>query len=180
MPNQLRLLLVWACICHPKCYIFHHTSCRYSSSVMLEGKGAERHLFIASKNLRKWVRSGRLNVFLFWLSQLKGLIKLSHTYCPIYRTLKGTLILVAWINFFNPFFPSATFPYALKTSENRKVFCFKGVEKGCIGNKWVNRFWTAVINQALNSWWLNCFLWICAGVRRKIIICENKSAPQNL
>ena len=38
----------------------------------------------------------------------------------------------------NPFVPNALFLYPLKTSENRKVFsCFWGVEKGCIGNKWV-------------------------------------------
>ena len=35
----------------------------------------------------------------------------------------------------NPFVPNAPFLYPLKTSENRK-----GVEKGCIGNKWVNVF----------------------------------------
>ena len=36
--------------------------------------------------------------------------------------------------------PNAPFLYHLKTSENRKVFwCFQGVEKGCIGNEWVNR-----------------------------------------
>ena len=41
---------------------------------------------------------------------------------------------------FNPFVPDAPFFYPLKTSENRKVFwCFQGVEKGCIGNEWVNR-----------------------------------------
>ena len=33
---------------------------------------------------------------------------------------------------FNQFVPSAPFLYPLKTSENRK-----GVQKGCIGNKWV-------------------------------------------
>ena len=32
-----------------------------------------------------------------------------------------------------------TLSLPLKISENRKVFwCFQGVEKGCIGNKWVN------------------------------------------
>ena len=40
--------------------------------------------------------------------------------------------------FFNPFVPNAPFLYPLKT-ENRKIFwCFQGVEKGCIGNEWVN------------------------------------------
>ena len=38
----------------------------------------------------------------------------------------------------NPFVPNAPFLYPLKTSENSKVFrCFEGVEKRCIGNKWV-------------------------------------------
>ena len=40
----------------------------------------------------------------------------------------------------NPFVPNAPFLYPLKTSENRKVYCyFQGVEKGCIGNEWVNK-----------------------------------------
>ena len=40
---------------------------------------------------------------------------------------------------FNSFVPNVPFPYPLKTSENRKVFwCFRGVEKGCIGNEWFN------------------------------------------
>ena len=39
----------------------------------------------------------------------------------------------------NPFVPNAPFLYPLKTSENQKVLrCFQGVEKGCIGNEWVN------------------------------------------
>ena len=37
----------------------------------------------------------------------------------------------------NPLVPNAAFLYPLKASENRKVFCFQGVEKGCIGKKWV-------------------------------------------
>ena len=40
---------------------------------------------------------------------------------------------------FNPFVPNAPFLYPLKISEKHKVFwCFKGVEKGCIGKKCVN------------------------------------------
>ena len=38
----------------------------------------------------------------------------------------------------NSFVPNAPFLYSLKTSENRKAFWrFQGVEKGCIGSKWV-------------------------------------------
>ena len=33
--------------------------------------------------------------------------------------------------YFNPFVPNAPFLYPLK-------ICFQGVEKGCIGNEWVN------------------------------------------
>ena len=41
--------------------------------------------------------------------------------------------------FFNSFIPNASFLNPLKTSENLTVFwCFQAVEKGCIGNKWVN------------------------------------------
>ena len=39
---------------------------------------------------------------------------------------------------FNPLVPDAPFLYPLKTSENLSVlWCFQGVEKGCIRNKWV-------------------------------------------
>ena len=39
---------------------------------------------------------------------------------------------------FHPFVSNAPFLYPLKTSENFMVFwCFKGVKKRCIGNKWV-------------------------------------------
>ena len=41
--------------------------------------------------------------------------------------------------FFDPFVASAPFLYPLKASEKFTVFwCFQGVEKGSIGNKWVN------------------------------------------
>ena len=43
---------------------------------------------------------------------------------------------------FNSSVPNAPFPYPLKT-ENLMVFsCFQGVEKGGIGNKWVQRMST--------------------------------------
>ena len=38
----------------------------------------------------------------------------------------------------SPFVPNAPFPYPLKRSENLTVlWCFKEVEKGCTGNKWI-------------------------------------------
>ena len=50
----------------------------------------------------------------------------------------------------------------LKISENRKVFwCFQGVGKGCIGNKWVNKK-KLTINYLLR----NCyFYWECMWFR---------------
>ena len=46
---------------------------------------------------------------------------------------------------FNPFVPNAPFLYPLKTSENCKVFwCFQGVKKRSIGNKWVNTFFSVI------------------------------------
>ena len=68
----------------------------------------------------------------------------------------------------NPFVPNPSFLYLLKTSENQKVlWCFQGVEKGCIENKWVKPFqpgaefhikyiyliFSAVLTDfALNAW----------------------------
>ena len=61
------------------------------------------------------------------------------------KNCTGTVIFPSSIlnNFFkknriNPFVSNTPFLYPLKALENRKVFwCFQGVEKGCIGNKWV-------------------------------------------
>lgn len=39
----------------------------------------------------------------------------------------------------NLFVPNAPFPYPQKKSENLEVFCFQGLEKMCIRNKWINR-----------------------------------------
>ena len=47
---------------------------------------------------------------------------------------------------FKPFFPNVPFLHSLKTSENLMIFwCFQGVEKGCIGNKWTNNRITIVL-----------------------------------
>ena len=40
----------------------------------------------------------------------------------------------------NPFFPNTPFLYPLKISENLTViWCFQGIEKRCIGDKWVKK-----------------------------------------
>ena len=53
----------------------------------------------------------------------------------------------------NPFVPNAPFLYLLKTSEKCKVFwCFQGLEKGCIGDEWVNNNHRLVIeNLSISS-----------------------------
>ena len=62
---------------------------------------------------------------------------------------------------FNPFLPNAPFLYPLKTRENRKIFwCFPGVEKGCIRNKWVK-------NASVNKSTLFLLIyWLCQSNRR--------------
>ena len=60
----------------------------------------------------------------FWTNQRKPIIR-----------IRKTPDTKKWLN---PFVPNALFFYPLKTSENLTVFwCFQGVEKGCIGNEWV-------------------------------------------
>ena len=55
----------------------------------------------------------------------------------VFWNVKQVLCIVFLLKI-NPFVPNAPFLYSLKISENCKVFwCFQGVEKGCIGNKWV-------------------------------------------
>ena len=42
------------------------------------------------------------------------------------------------LNPVNPFVHNPPLFYPLKTTENRNIFCFQGLEKGYIENKWVN------------------------------------------
>ena len=50
----------------------------------------------------------------------------------------------------NPFVPNEPFLYPLKTSENLKVlWCFQGVKKGCIGNKWLKRCWPCALETKI-------------------------------
>ena len=52
-----------------------------------------------------------------------------------------TICRMTFITIINPFIPKTPFLYHLKTSDNLTIFwCFQGVEKGCIGNEWVNIF----------------------------------------
>ena len=56
------------------------------------------------------------------------------------------------INQLNPFVPNTPFLYPLKTSENRNIFwCFLGIGKGCIGNKWVKRTFKTGTRSRINE-----------------------------
>ena len=63
----------------------------------------------------------------------------------------------------NPFVPNVLFLYPLKTTENCKDFlCFQGVEKGCIGNKWVKHmlfvFYGFILCVTLFHWLVNAYV----------------------
>ena len=87
-----------------------------------------------------WLQIWNLNFFSFGRFFI---IKLTaNWFCFIKVFLKQRLsqeIFASFCNKFNPFVPNAPFLYPEKTSENLTVFwCFWGVGKRCIGNKWVN------------------------------------------
>ena len=49
--------------------------------------------------------------------------------------------------YINTVVPNVPFLYAMKISENRKVFwCFEGVEKGYIGNEWVKNYRGVIVD----------------------------------
>ena len=79
--------------------------------------------------------------------------------------------------FFDPFVPNAPFLYPLKTLENRKVFCcFQGVEKGCIGNEWVNQKALAKQNVLSFSY---CYKHNCSLPCNPFsIICSSENIPK--
>ena len=63
--------------------------------------------------------------------------------CPWNQKTYGFLMIlggnVGWLICSNPFVLHAPFLYPLKTSESVTVlWCFQEVEKGCIGNTWIN------------------------------------------
>ena len=56
---------------------------------------------------------------------------------------KKLLGIMSFSMILKPFVSNVPFLYPLKTSRNLTVFwCFQGVQKACIGNKWVNAFLT--------------------------------------
>ena len=58
------------------------------------------------------------------------------SFIPLYQFHPLTNIQTFICRHLNPFVPNVLFLYALKTSENHKVFwCFQEAEKGCIRNK---------------------------------------------
>ena len=74
----------------------------------------------------------------FWLI-INRLFKIIFSYCVWFPLILWALWLICSSTLFNLFVPNAPFLYPLKTSEKRTVcWCFQGVEKGCIGDEWVN------------------------------------------
>ena len=81
------------------------------------------------------------------------------------------------LNTVNPFVPSAPFLYPLKTSESQTVFwCFQGVGKGCIGNKWVNKAPRKIPKFLLNCGTVSAEFQASLGESRK----RQNAFPQNL
>ena len=61
------------------------------------------------------------------------------------------------------------FSTSWKKSENHKIFwCFKGVEKGCIGNKWVTKVWNFCLSIFI-------FVFICYALFINFMIEQPKS-----
>ena len=72
--------------------------------------------------------------------------------------LVNILSITSRILFINPLVPNPLFLHLLKTS---KSWCFQGVKKWCIGNKWV-KFWNSdqnfnenILTPTWNSAWTN-------------------------
>ena len=74
------------------------------------------------------------------------------------------------------FVPNAPFLYSPKTSLSLTVFWFfQGVEKGCIGNEWVNKYeWNTDIDDDIKMQWsefLNDVLTLKAASLRRHVLC---------
>ena len=96
-----------------------------------------KYKFIKLKNywkisLKYLAEFKRINELLFSLKSTENHIG--------FMMLSGRLEINQFTQFsLNLFVPNAPFLFPLKTSENLTVFWyFQGVEKGCIGNKWIN------------------------------------------
>ena len=78
----------------------------------------------------------------------------------------------------NHFFSNALFLYPQQASENRKVFwCFQWVEKGYIGNKWVNVMEESILSFGINGHTVNLsFKQKLVEVEKKKWWCRNKNA----
>ena len=92
------------------------------------------------------------------VSFLKCIISAFNDICAHYFfSGKNGKAIIVWyfLNHINPFIPNAPFIYPLKTPENLTVFwCFQGVEKGCIGYKWINSYLKLILKIA----WLHLCL----------------------
>ena len=120
-------------ICQPKILLTLHKVCIlltlkhcgnfvckiWPLAIFFQNFGQERWLVIdVIDKFRHWRHSG-FSLVCWWFTFVRG-----------YRGKQ---------NLINPFVLNVTFFYPQKISENFTVFwCFQGVKKGCVGNKWVN------------------------------------------
>ena len=77
----------------------------------------------------------------------------------------------------NPFVPSAPFLYPPKNIRKAYVFQFSGLERGCIGNKWIQfeKFTLAInfIKKCCKCKYEGCNLW-------KLVLCNKTKLSQKM
>ena len=118
-----------------KCISFPNNSMQTWSNT-LQYRGILNLLVPSAPFLYPLKTSGNRKVFWCFQGLEKGCIE--NIWAKILSNIYDRVFLVKILN---PFVPNASFPYPLKIPEKCKVFwCFQGVEKECIGNKWVNSF----------------------------------------
>ena len=115
-----------------KCISFPNNSMQTWSNT-LQYRGILNLLVPSAPFLYPLKTSGNRKVFWCFQGVEKGCIE--NIWAKILSNIYDRVFLVKILN---PFVPNASFPYPLKIPEKCKVFwCFQGVEKECIGNKWV-------------------------------------------
>ena len=111
-----------------------------------------QHSCLTKSQIRLWTllkKGTRTDLYLEYFAKFSEQIE-------IVQILVSMRLSESFSRFFNPIIPNAPFFYSLKISENRMAFwCFQGVEKGFILNKWVK-----VLNLCDTNWFLELF---CCG-----------------
>ena len=116
------------------------------TSFRLKYNPLTQHLTVTGRQIQVWIEVYKIITSLNrW-----------HVLFNYYGTLREN-VLILLLLYFNPFAPNAPILYPLKTLENHRVFwCFLGVEKGCIVNKWVKH--QTIILQSLKMVAYQCVI----------------------